>query len=131
MIKHFIILGIASIMLISCSKTPVKKPEKLLQENTMVELLVDIHMAEAAFNTRRHRDSMVVKSSSADFYYSILQKHSVQDTVFEQSLVFYASQPRKFEKMYRQVMNQLSEMDQEFSGRRDNMQELELQKRRQ
>ncbi len=131
MIKHIKILGIVSIMLISCSKTPVKKPEKLLQENTMVNLLVDIHVAEAAFNTRRHRDSLVGRSSSADFYYSILQKHSVVDTVFEQSFVFYASQPRKFEKMYRQVMNQLSEMDQEFSGRKDNMQELELQKRRQ
>jgi hypothetical protein len=131
MIKHLIISGILSIMLISCSKTPVKKPDNLLQESRMVSMLVDIHLAEAAFNTRRHRDSLVGRSSSADFYYSILQKHSIQDTVFEQSLVFYASQPRKFERMYRQVMNQLSEMDQEYSGRTTNMQELELQKRRQ
>jgi hypothetical protein len=130
MVRHIIFWGVIVIMLTSCSETPVKKPEKLLQENRMVEMLIDIHLAEAAFNVRRHRDSLVERSSSADFYYSILQKHSVQDTVFEQSLVFYASQPRKFEKMYRQVMNQLSEMDQEYSGRNDNMQELELQNRR-
>jgi hypothetical protein len=97
----------------------------------MVEMLIDIHLAEAAFNIRRHRDSLVDRSSSADFYYSILAKHDIQDSVFEKSFVFYASQPRKFEKMYRKVMNHLSEMEQEYSGRSNNMQELELQRRNQ
>lgn len=94
----------------------------------MIDLLADIHLAEATFNARRHRDSLLMKSSSADFYYSILDKHQVPDSVFEQSFVFYASQPRKFEKMYRQAMNKLNEMDQEYSGRSAEQQELELQR---
>lgn len=129
--KYVFIVGIVIAMLGSCSKGPVEKPQKLLQENQMVKMLVDIHMAEAAFNTRRHRDSIIGKSSSTDFYYSILDKYSVADSVFEQSLVYYASYPRRFERMYRKVMNELSEMDQEFSGRNEEMQELELQRRRQ
>lgn len=112
----------------ACSKPVIEKPEILIQEDKMIELLVDIHLAEATFNTRRHRDSLVMKSSSADFYYSILDKHQVPDTVFEQSFVFYASQPRKFEKMYRQAMNKLNEMEQEYSGRNTEPQELELQR---
>lgn len=128
--KYVIISGIVISFIVACSKGPVRKPDKLLQENLMVEMIIDIHLAEAAFNTRRHRDSIVGKSSSANFYYSILSKYSVPDSVFEQSLVYYASYPRRFEKMYRKVMNQLNEMDQEFSGRTNEMQELELQRRR-
>jgi hypothetical protein len=123
----FLILFIF-ILFFSCSKPVVEKPELLIQEDKMIEMLTDIHLAEATFNARRHRDSLVMKSSSADFYYSILDKHQVPDSVFEQSFVFYASQPRKFEKMYRQAMNRLNEMDQEYSGRSDEQQELELQR---
>lgn len=112
----------------ACSKLTVEKPAVLVQEDKMIDMLMDIHLAEATFSTRRHRDSLVMKSSSADFYYSILEKHQVPDSVFEQSFVFYASQPRKFEKMYRQAMNKLNEMEQEYSGRKTEPQELELQR---
>jgi hypothetical protein len=118
------------LLLFSCSKPPVEKPQKLIDEQKMIEMLVDVHLAEAAFNHLRHRDSLVERSSSADFYYSILDKYHIPDSVFEKSFVFYASQPRKFEKMYRQVMNKLSEMEQEYSGRKDELEELELQKPR-
>lgn len=123
------ILFLAVAVVFSCSEPPVEKPENLIEQDRMIDILVDVHMAEAAFNSRRHRDSLVERSNSADFYYSVLQKHEVQDSVFERSLVFYASQPRQFEKMYRKVMNQLTEIEQEFSGRKTDMQELELQRR--
>lgn len=125
-----IILFFSFLAFISCSKPTVEKPEILVHEDQMIEMLVDIHLAEATFNTRRHRDSLVMKSSSANFYYSILDKYQVPDSVFEQSFVFYASQPRKFEKMYRQAMNKLNEMEQEYSGRKTEPQELELQRNR-
>lgn len=125
------ILFLALIVVFACSKPPVKKPENLIEQERMINILVDVHMAEAAFNSRRHRDSLVQRSSSTDFYYSILQEHEVQDSVFERSLVFYASQPRQFEKMYRKVMNQLTEIEQEYSGRKTENQELEIHRREQ
>jgi hypothetical protein len=128
---RYIILFTVFIAFASCSKPPVKKPEVLLQENKMIRLLVDIHIAEATYINRRHRDPQVDRSSSVDFYYSVLEKHQIPDSVFEKSFVFYASQPRKFERMYRKVMNELSEMEQEFTGRRADMQELDIQRRRQ
>lgn len=125
--KRIVLLFIFPVFF-ACSKLTVEKPAVLVQEDKMIDMLMDIHLAEATFNTRRHRDSLVMKSSSADFYYSILEKHQVPDSVFEQSFVFYASQPRKFEKMYRQAMNKLNEMEQEYSGRKTEPQELELQR---
>lgn len=87
----------------------------------MINMLVDIHMAEATFNQMRN-DSLVKNSSSANFYYSILDKYQVPDSVFERSLVYYASSPRHFEEMYRKVMNKLSETEQEYSGRKEELQ---------
>lgn len=87
----------------------------------MINMLVDIHIAEATFNQMRN-DSLVKKSSSVNFYYSVLDKYQVPDSVFEQSLVFYASHPKHFEEMYRKVMNKLSEKEQEYSGRKEELQ---------
>ncbi|SHF52834.1 protein of unknown function [Mariniphaga anaerophila] len=128
--KTIVILFLLALGIYSCSKPVVDKPAVLINENQMIEMLADMHLAESAFNTRRNRDSLVTKSSSTDFYYSILDKYHVPDSVFEQSFVFYAAQPRKFEKMYRQSMNKLSEMEQEYSGRKIEPEELELQKPR-
>lgn len=123
----FVILSAAY----GCGTTPVEKPENLIPEEKLIEMMVDVHLAEAAYNTRRNRDTLLLNSSSADFYYSVLHKHGIADSIFEKSLVFYGSQPRRFEKMYRKVMNQLTELEQEYSGRNGELQELEIQKSRQ
>lgn len=129
--KIITILLIAVLAAFSCSKPVVKKPATLIEQNRMIDILVDVHLAEAAYNSRRHRDPMVERSNPTNFYYSVLQKHGIQDSVFEKSLVYYASQPRQFERMYRKIMNQLTELEQEYSGRKTEMQELELQRTRQ
>lgn len=89
----------------------------------MIEMLVDVHLAEATYREMQS-DSIVRNSSSANFYYSVLEKYQVPDSVFEKSFVYYASHPKKFEQMYRKVMNELSAMEQQFSGRKE---ELEFQ----
>lgn len=93
----------------------------------MINMLVDIHLAEATFNHMRY-DSIIRNSSSVNFYYSILEKYEVADSVFEKSFVYYASNPRSFEKMYREVMNKLSETEQGFSGRKNDVLEFEAPK---
>lgn len=92
----------------------------------MIDMLVDIHLADATYIEMR-MDSMVRKSSSADFYFSVLEKYHVPDSVFEKSFVYYAANPKKFEKMYREVMNRLSTLEQQFSGRKEEL-EFDLPK---
>ena len=105
---------------ISCDEPAFPKPKKLIKEKQMIDMLVDIHMAEATFNKMRY-DSLVRKSSSVNFYYSVLDKYQVPDSVFEKSFVYYASNPKRFEGMYRKVMNKLSEQEQLFSGRKEQL----------
>ena len=89
----------------------------------MIDMLVDMHLAEATYIRFRY-DSLMKKKSSVDFYYSILNKYDVPDSLFEKSFVYYASEPKNFEKMYRKVMSQLSETEQELSGRKQNILDL-------
>lgn|SRR5690554_599405 len=125
------ILIVILIAVYGCGKAPIEKPENLLPEDQLIDMMVDVHIAEATYNTRRNQDTLLLNSNSADFYYSVLQKHGVPDSVFEKSIVYYGSQPRRFEKMYRKVMNQLTELEQEYSGRSEQLEELEIQKRSQ
>jgi len=123
--KLLAILSILFFAFISCDKLPIEKPENLIKEKKMIDMLVDIHIAEATYIHMRF-DSIVKNSSSANFYYSILEKYEVPDSVFEKSFIFYASSPQDFEKMYRKVMNQLSEIEQDYSGRKDELLELDI-----
>lgn len=118
-----LILVLLVVALASCDDPVVPKPKHLIKENQMIDMLVDIHLAEAAYNKFRY-DSLMKDNSSANFYYSVLDKYDVQDTVFEQSFIYYASVPKNFDKMYRKVTSKLSEMEQELSGRKQD--ELKL-----
>ena len=102
----------------SCEEPVVEKPENLIKEEKMIEMMLDMHLAEAIFQNQRYQDSAILKTTSADFYYSVLEEYNVPDTLFEKSFVYYASNPRQFEKMYQDVMNKLSEMEQQYSGRK-------------
>lgn len=111
----FILLLFVLVGLISCEEPPAEKPKHLITEDQMIDMMVDVHMAQATYNLRHNQDSLLKNTTATDFYYSVLNKYNVPDSVFEKSFVFYASNPKKFEKMYRQVMNKLNEMQQEYS----------------
>lgn len=108
----------------SCDKLPVEKPDNLINEKNMIKMLIDIHIAEATYVQMRY-DSIIKNSSSENFYYSILEKYQIPDSVFEKSFVYYASTPKHFEEMYQDVMNKLSEMEQDYSGRKNELLEFD------
>jgi site-specific DNA-adenine methylase len=129
--KIYILLTILLLSISSCDDPVVEKPEKLIPKEKMIEMLTDIHIAEATYNIRKNQDSLLHNSNSADFYYSILKKYNEPDTIFEKSYIYYASNPKNFEKMYRQVMNNLNEMEQEFSRRKNEKLDLEIREKQQ
>lgn len=119
-----IALFLLAIVVAGCEEPIMPKPENLIKEDQMIDMLVDIHLAEATYAKFRY-DSIMQNNSSVNFYYSVLNKYQVPDSVFEQSYVYYASVPKDFEKMYRKVMNKLSQREQELSGRKEQLLEFE------
>ncbi|WP_319229874.1 DUF4296 domain-containing protein [Draconibacterium orientale] len=120
----FLILIIAVFAFSACENEIMPKPEHLIKEKKMINMLVDVHLAEAAYNHIRY-DSAMINSRTENFYYSVLDKYEVTDSLFEQSLVYYESHPKNFEKMYRKVMSRLSELEQERSGRKEELLKFE------
>ncbi len=115
--KIQILLFLLFLVAVACERPPLPRPENLVKKSKMIDMMVDIHLAEATYNRFRN-DSIMRNNSSANFYYSVLNKYNVPDSVFEQSFVYYSSVPKDFEKMCLEVSNRLGEMEQEYSGKK-------------
>ncbi len=122
--NSLLIFLLALVVFVACEDRVVPKPEQLISEKQMIEMLVDFHLAESTFQKFRY-DTAMKNNSSVNYYYSVLEKYQVPDSVFEKSFVYYASVPKEFEKMYRKVMNNLSQIEQEFSGRKEDLLQFE------
>jgi len=112
MSRKIITLLTVFLIVTSCGKEVIPKPRKLLSRDKMVSVLVDIHLADAAFQTRRYTSEEMRKYTESDFYYSVLKKHNIADEVFEESLIYYSGKPKEFEKIYTRVISKLNEMEQ-------------------
>jgi hypothetical protein len=112
-----IIAGLVILLLFatSCEEETSVRPPHLVSRDKLVGILVDIHLSNAVFQIRRYSSEQLKKYSESDFYYSVLRKHNVADSVFETSLIYYSSKPKEFEKIYTRVINKLTEIEQEES----------------
>jgi len=97
----------------SCYHTSVPKPDKLIPKDKFVKMMVDIYLVQG-INTGNKKQEALKKISPTDFYYSVLKKYSVADTVFIRSLIYYSSFPKEYEKMHVQIMNVLNESELQF-----------------
>ena len=115
-LSYFLILLSAACF--SCRDKGFPKPENLVSEKEMVNILYDIHLGEAWSNHYRI-DNKSKKITSKDLYFSVLKKHKVADSIFEQSVVFYSSMPKKYEKIYQQVIDRLNMLEQETNKQKE------------
>ncbi len=115
--KSLFLLPVMLFLIMACDDPVVEKPRDLISRDPMIDILVDIHLSEAVFQTKRFSSEELNKFSEADFYYSILKKHGIADSTFEKSLIYYSSKPKEFEKIYTRVINRLTEMEQELNDK--------------
>ncbi|MDN3686756.1 DUF4296 domain-containing protein [Cyclobacterium jeungdonense] len=93
------------ILLVSCDGK--EKPEELLSEDKMVEILVDIHLAEGFVQ------SLSIPYDSTKVLYPILEKqifekHGIADTVYINSLEHYLLDASKMEYLYERTIDSLT-----------------------
>ncbi len=92
----------------SCTEKGYPKPDNLLSEKKMENILYDIHMGEA-MSTRHHysvADSL--KIESLDVYQGILEKYELTDSLLAQNIIYYSSRPKLYEKIYEKVVERLN-----------------------
>ena len=103
--KNLIIALISIFILQSCGKN--RPPEDILSEDKMVEILVDIHLAEGLVSTFPiHYDSS--RALYPYFELEIFKKHGLPDSVFKKSLEYYMRDVKVMDRVYARTIDSLN-----------------------
>lgn len=89
----------------SCEKEVVKKPEKLIDENTMVDIFYDLTLLDAM----KSNNPIALEQNNIDPYNYIYKKYKIDSLQFVQNNIFYASDLNKYKEMYEKVELRIDE----------------------
>jgi hypothetical protein len=92
-------------LVISCSKNPVPKPDNLLDEETMVNILYDISLLQAIDGSMPNK--LMEQDIKMDQY--IFEKYKIDSITYRQNQLYYAGNARKYKKIYKKVLEKLEQ----------------------
>lgn len=91
-----------------CLNTSIPKPDELIPRDKFIKLMVDVYLVQGLQGTSMEVE-VLKKVTQTGLYYSVLNKHAVEDTVFIRSLIYYSSFPKDYEKMHAEILDVLNE----------------------
>jgi len=102
-----IFLGIFTVVfIISCSKNPAPKPDNLLDDEVMTNILFDIAILQAADGTMTYR----LSENNIKVNSFIYEKYKIDSATYYQNQKYYAADIRKYKKIYQEVITRLDEI---------------------
>ena len=102
-------LGVAVIAVLlalaACvDKGQVKKPEVLLTEQQMIDVLADSYLIEAELNRRKSVGENVAALQAA-YYQQLFEHYGITDSIFEENMTYYSYQLPTLERIMDSVNN--------------------------
>lgn len=91
------------------------RPDNVLSQNKMADILFEMHKLEGAFTEKS--DSIITIQDQKPFYNSILAKYNITQAQFDSSIVWYSKYPKKYERIYDNVIERLAALDQDVKNR--------------
>lgn len=104
-----------TIFIVSCSKNPVPKPDNLLDEKTMVDILYDVSLLQAIEGSMPNK--LIEHNIEMDQY--IFKKYKIDSVTYRQNQMYYAGDARKFKKIYKKVLERLDKEKQTESNNKN------------
>ncbi len=95
----------ALFLLVSCEKTTVKKPDNLIKEDIMVDIIYDLSLLEAI----KSQKPAVLDSNSVNSKTYIYEKYKIDSLQFAKSDQYYASDIPNYKKMYDKVTKRIED----------------------
>lgn len=108
------IFCILTIILISCKskkKEEIVLDSKYLSKHEMINIIKEIHLADAALSVLQPRYNDNQKYKAAYYYNYIFNKHNITKAFFEENVVYYSKYPQVFEEVYDSVQIELSKLE--------------------
>ena len=101
-------LCLGGLFFISCSKKEEKIPENILPKEKMIQVMVDVHLAEAVIQSRNLNLNDSTKTIAAGYYKNLFEKNKINEQQFRESFLFYSHHLDLMNKIYEDVINELS-----------------------
>ncbi len=97
-------------LVLACNDKTPQKPEKLLTENEMVDVLYDITMLQSV----RSFKPQVLRDNNIDVAEYVYNKYDIDSTVFAQNHKYYASQLDVYERIHNKVADRVKKEKEPF-----------------
>ncbi|MBP7496715.1 MAG: DUF4296 domain-containing protein [Bacteroidales bacterium] len=100
------------IILNACTNKTAKQADSgIIHRDTMISILTDINIAEAILTINENaKDS---NKLATGYYKSIFDKHKTTKEQFETSFKYYSKNPELINKIYDEVINNLTRLQEE------------------
>ncbi|GIM52803.1 hypothetical protein CAPN004_18330 [Capnocytophaga cynodegmi] len=116
--KFFYIIFV--LFLVSCGRNIVSKPEKLLSEKEMESLMYDL----AVFDAIKSVDYQLMDTISFNVNEIIYKKYGIDSLSFAENMIYYASFPKKYDKIIKNVDTLLQKERDKFSEKPNETEKL-------
>lgn len=81
-----------------------------IQESQFVDLLVDVHLLEAALRMSEIKRTNSIKYPGNDLYQKIYEKHGIKREDFLQTVEYYTFYPEKLKEIYKEVGEKIEKL---------------------
>ncbi len=101
---------------ISCNKKSGAQPKDLIAKDKMIDVLVDVHLAEASTEIRSITPQLI-DHITAERYQMVFDKYKITLDQFVDSYNYYLEHTGVLDEIYVEVVNRLSALDGRISSR--------------
>ena len=95
------------LLLPSCNHKKVRKPEVLLTEQQMIDVLADVYLIEARLNQMRSVGENVTPYQDT-YYDQVFEHYGITDTIFDANMYYYSHELPVLERIMDSVMNRFA-----------------------
>lgn len=101
--RKIIAFSVLLTLLLSCKKELVKKPEKIIDKDVMIDIVYDLSVLEAI----KYQNPVSLDTLKINPRQFIFKKYKIDSLQFAQNNVYYASDYEGYKTMFEQITKRL------------------------
>ena len=105
-----IFISVAFVAVIACKEPVVAVPEKLIEEEKMIDIFYDLSLLEAMLGY----NPSLLSRNTIDPYTYVYEKYGIDSLQFASNNKYYASNIKKYDKMYEKVKIRMEQSKADF-----------------
>ncbi len=103
--KKVSVLFFCFALFVSCQNNPIEKPDNLIDEDTMVDIMFDITVLEAM----KSQTTVVLETNKINPNTYIYKKYNIDSLQFANSDKYYASDVKKYKEIFDAVNKRIED----------------------